>query len=119
MTTVLSSSGSIEKEVFLNFVDKDMEDYTNFLLETDYADFLRPVIREGNLDLVKLEQLKDDYLSSLYQEAQTQAFGPLPLLAFLNAKEVESKNLRLLVIGKRSHFESETIRKRVRQVYDA
>ncbi|HGF8354510.1 TPA: V-type ATPase subunit [Enterococcus faecium] len=119
MTTVLSSSGSIEKEVFLNFVDKDMEDYTNFLLETDYADFLRPVIREGNLDLVKLEQLKDDYLSSLYQEAQTQAFGPLPLLAFLNAKEVESKNLRLLVIGKRSRFESETIRKRVRQVYDA
>lgn len=68
-----------------------MEDYTNFLLETDYADFLRPVIREGNIDLVKLEQLKDDYLSSLYQEAQTQAFGPLPLLAFLNAKEVESK----------------------------
>lgn len=51
-----------------------MEDYTNFLLETDYADFLRPVIREGNIDLVKLEQLKDDYLSSLYQEAQTQAF---------------------------------------------
>lgn len=81
MTTVLSSS-EVSKRSILNFVDKDMEDYTNFLLETDYADFLRPVIREGNLDLVKLEQLKDDYLSSLYQEAQTQAFGPLPLLAF-------------------------------------
>lgn len=95
-----------------------MEDYTNFLLETDYADFLRPVIREGNLDLVKLEQLKDDYLSSLYQEAQTQAFGPLPLLAF-ERKRGRKQKPRLLVIGKRSHFEPETIRKRVRQVYDA
>ena len=80
---------------------------------------IEPAIHEGELDFVRLEQIKDDYLSSLYEAAQTQAFGPLPLLAFLNAKEIESKNLRLLVIGKKNQFDNETIRERVRQVYDA
>lgn len=119
MTTVLSSSGSIEKSEFLNFAEKDMASYTSFLETTAYADFLKPVIHDGTLDLVRLEQMKDDYLSAQYQAAQTQAFGPLPLLAFLNAKEIESKNLRLLIIGKRSQFQPEAIRERVRQVYDA
>ncbi|MGM9902988.1 V-type sodium ATPase subunit C [Enterococcus sp. 10A9_DIV0425] len=119
MSTVLSSSGTIPKEAFLDFVKSDEETYLNFLQTTDYRQFLAPAIQDGKLNFIKLEQMKDDYLTSLYQAAQTQAFGPLPLLAFLNAKEVEMKNLRLLIIGKRNHFDQETIRERVRQVYDA
>ncbi|MBF8808412.1 MAG: V-type ATPase subunit [Enterococcus lacertideformus] len=118
MTTVVSSSGSIPKETLLTFVRSDMESYTQFLLTTDYSDLLKPVIVDGMIDLVQLERLKEDYLSSFYQAAQTQAFGPLPLLAFLNAKEVESKNLRLLIIGKRNHFSIHQLKERMRQVYD-
>lgn len=117
MTTVLSSAGDIEKEIFLSFVGQELEAYTRFLLTTDYAEIIRPALKETEIDLITLERLKDDYLSSLYQEAQTQAFGPLPLLAFLNAKEVEGKNLRLLAVGKRSQFSTEQIRERVRTVY--
>ncbi|MEY8445015.1 V-type ATPase subunit [Enterococcus ratti] len=119
MSTVISSSGSIPKELLLSFVRGTMETYTQFLLTTVYSDLLKQVIHEGMIDLVSLEKLKDDYLSSFYQAAQTQAFGPLPLLAFLNAKEVESKNLRLLVIGKRNKFSIEQLKERMRQVYDA
>lgn len=119
MTAVLSSSGSIPKETFLSFVKSELDTYLNFLQTTDYRQLIEPAIHEGELDFVRLEQIKDDYLSSLYEAAQTQAFGPLPLLAFMNAKEIESKNLRLLVIGKKNHFDNETIRERVRQVYDA
>lgn len=119
MTAVLSSSGSISKETLLGFVEGDLEIFTSFLLTTDYGELLAPAIKEGKIDLVSAERIKDDYLSSLYQAAQTQAFGPLPLLAFLNAKEIESKNLRLLVVGKRSFFEEEKIRERMRQIYGA
>lgn len=119
MTTVLSSAGGIEKEIFLSFIGQDLEVYNRFLLTTDYAEIIRPALKETKIDLITLERLKDDYLSSLYQEAQTQAFGPLPLLAFLNAKEVESKNLRLLAVGKRSQFSPEQIRERVRTIYGA
>lgn len=119
MTTVLSSAGGIEKEVFLSFVDKELEEYIHFLLTTDYAELIRPAVNESTINLIALERLKDNYLSSLYQEAQTHAFGPLPLLSFLNAKEIEGKNLRLLAVGKRSQFSSEQIRERVRTVYGA
>ncbi len=119
MTAVISSSGNISKETLLSFVDQEMDAYTQFLQSTNYSELLNPVIHDGVIDLVSLEQLKDDYLSSYYQAAQTQAFGPLPLLAFLNAKEVESKNLRLLVIGKRNHFSIQKLKERMRQVYDA
>jgi V/A-type H+-transporting ATPase subunit C len=119
MTAVLSSSGSISKETLLAFVEGDLESFTSFLLTTDYGELLAPAIKEGRIDLVSAERIKDDHLSSLYQAAQTQAFGPLPLLAFLNAKEIESKNLRLLVVGKRSFFEEEKIRERMRQIYGA
>ncbi|MBO0481577.1 V-type ATPase subunit [Candidatus Enterococcus courvalinii] len=119
MTTVLSSAGGIEKEIFLSFIGQELEVYNRFLLTTDYAEIIRPALKETKIDLITLERLKDDYLSSLYQEAQTQAFGPLPLLAFLNAKEVERKNLRLLAVGKRSQFSAEQIRERVRTVYGA
>ena len=118
MTTVISSSGSIPKETLLSFVRGNMSEYMQFLLTTIYNELLKQVIHDDTMDLVKLEQLKDDYLSSFYQAAQTQAFGPLPLLAFLNAKEVESKNLRLLVIGKRNNFSMDQLKERMRQVYD-
>lgn len=118
MTTVISSSGSIPKDTLLSFVRGEMASFTQFLLTTDYSELLKQVIHEEQIDLVSLEQLKDDYLSSFYQVAQTQAFGTLPLLAFLNAKEVESKNLRLLIIGKRNHFSLEQLKERMRQVYD-
>ena len=119
MTTVISSSGEIAKESFLSFVHSDLESYIQFLQSTNYSELLKPVIQDGTIDLVRLEQLKDDYLSSYYQIAQTQAFGPLLLLAFMNAKEVECKNLRLLIIGKRNHFSIEQLKERMRQVYDA
>ncbi|EPI01008.1 ATP synthase, subunit C [Enterococcus faecalis 13-SD-W-01] len=119
LTAVLSSSGSISKETLLTFVGEDLADFTEFLRTTEYGELLEPAIKEGRIDLAAAERIKDDYLSSMYQAAQTQAFGPLPLLAFLNAKEVESKNLRLLVVGKRSSFGEEKIRERMRQVYGA
>ncbi|MFV0561051.1 MAG: V-type ATPase subunit [Enterococcus sp.] len=119
MTGVLSSSGGISKETFLNFVEKDLATFVEFLESSSYSDFLAPALENGTIDLVRLEQMKDDYLTSLFQTAQIQAFGPLPLLAFLNAKEIEGKNLRLIIVGKRSGFPQEEIRKRVRRAYDA
>lgn len=119
MTTVISSFGSIPKEAFLIFVQGEMTDYLAFLEETDYQTMLKPVIHDKEIDLVRFEQIKDNYLSSLYQEAQTQAFGPLPLLALLNAKEIERKNLRVIITGKKNHFSKKCIRERMRQVYDA
>jgi V/A-type H+-transporting ATPase subunit C len=56
-------------------------------------------------------------LTGFYEIAQTQAFGPLPVLALLNAKAIEIKNLRLIITGKRIGLTEEQIRERMREVY--
>jgi len=90
LSTVLSSAGSLSKKELLTYAEKSLVEFTAFV--------------------------KDDYLTSMYENGRTVAFGPLPLLAFLNAKEVEWKNLRLILVGKHSGFSNEKIRERMRKV---
>lgn len=116
MTAVLSSSGSIPKETLLPFVEKDGSEFIQFMQKSSYGDVLAPAFQGNKVDLVAMERIKDDSLTGKYQLAQTQAFGPLPLLAFLNAKEVERKNLQLIITGKRSGIETSKIRERLRDI---
>lgn len=118
MSSVLSDAGELSKEDLLEFVGKDISEFCEFLKTSVYREELRSILQEETLDPALLERFKDNYLTDLYQMAQTQAFGPLPLLAFLNAKEVERKNLQLIVTAKRSKIAEERIRKRVRNAYD-
>ncbi|MFV0558359.1 MAG: V-type ATPase subunit [Enterococcus sp.] len=118
LTAVLSSSGSIEKEVYLDFTDREVSEFVTFVLESPYGDLLRPAIDQAEIDFALLDLIKDNHLTEMFDEAQIKAFGPLPLLAYLNAKDIEMKNLRMLVIGKRSGFTNEQIRERMRNTYD-
>ncbi|WP_086313390.1 V/A-type H+/Na+-transporting ATPase subunit C [Enterococcus sp. 7F3_DIV0205] len=116
LSTVLSSSGSIPKAVFLDYTEQSLISFTDFVLSTTYGGMLAPIVsgETKEIDLVAFEKVKDDYLTSLYDKAKIMAFGPLPLLAFLNAKEVEWKNLRLILVSKRSNFPIEVVRERMR-----
>lgn len=120
LSTVLSSSGTIPKENFLVYAEQSLAAFTDFVLNTTYGGLLRPIVSASTkeLDLIAFEKVKDNYLTSLYDKAKIMAFGPLPLLAFLNAKEVEWKNLRLILVGKRSNFPTEVIRERIRMTDD-
>ena len=116
LSTILSSSGSIPKAEYLPFAEESLETFTTHVRSTRYGALLAPIIDETSheLDLTAFEKFKDDYLTSLYEKGNVVAFGPLPLLAYLNAKEVEWKNLRLLVVGKKNGFPVEQLRERMR-----
>lgn len=118
MHSVLSDAGAISKEELLDFVGKNPLEFKEYLKASVYREELGPILSEETLDPALLERFKDNYLTDLYQIAQTQAFGPLPLLAFLNAKEVERKNLQLIITAKSSKLAESRIRKRVRKAYD-
>ena len=117
MSTALSSHGSILKKELLDCVEGDLEQFTNYLRSTSYGEVIEPIIKENTIDLSQLERLCDDYLTGFYETAQTQAFGPLPVLALLNAKSIEAKNLRLIITGKRVGLTEEQIRERMRETY--
>lgn len=117
MSTALSSHGSILKEELLDCVEGDLEQFTNYLKTTSYGEMMETIIQNNIINLSQLERLCDDYLTSFYETAQTQAFGPLPVLALLNAKAIEIKNLRLIITGKRVGLSEEQIRERMRETY--
>lgn len=116
MTAVLSSSGSIEKEELLTFVDQDVTKLIQFMKQSSYGEILAPALKGDEIDFVQLESIKDNFLTNKYESAQIQAFGPMPLLAFLNAKEVERKNLQLIITGKKSGIKAGAIQERMRDV---
>ena len=118
LSTVISSAGSLSKKELLTYAEKSLVEFTAFVRTTNYGQLLEKIINNetNELNLLAFEKLKDDYLTSMYENGRTVAFGPLPLLAFLNAKEVEWKNLRLILVGKHSGFSNETIRERMRKV---
>jgi len=116
MDAVLSDTGSIPKQSFLHFAGQPMEEYMGFLRRTDYGSLLEPALQKEKINFLQLDLIKDNYLTSLYDIAKTTAFGPLPLLAFLNAKDIELMNLRLIIIGKRSGFTQEQVTERMREI---
>jgi len=117
MSTALSSHGSISKEELLDCIEGDLEKLISYLKATEYGEIIEPIIEDNTIDLSQLERLCDDYLTSFYETAQTQAFGPLPVLALLNAKSIEIKNLRLIITGKRIGLTDDQIRERMRETY--
>lgn len=116
MDAVLSDAGSIPKQSFLHFAGQPMGEYMGFLRKTDYGSLLEPALQKEKINFLQMDLIKDNYLTSLYDIAQTTAFGPLPLLAFLNAKDIELMNLRLIIIGKRSGFTQEQVTERMREI---
>ncbi len=116
MDAVLSDAGSISKQSFLRFAGQPMEEYMGFLRRTDYGSLLEPALQKEKINFLQLDLIKDNYLTSLYDIAKTTAFGPLPLLAFLNAKDIELMNLRLIIVGKRSGFTQEQVTERMREI---
>jgi V/A-type H+-transporting ATPase subunit C len=119
LTTILSSSGSIPKEELVQIGGDGLEAAARELREGKY----RPIIEAsldnetGELSPVKIDFETDNaYMRKMY-EAKLQTFGPLPVLAFIYAKETEIKNLRLILSGKENGVDAEAIRERMRLNY--
>ncbi|MGY3750435.1 V-type ATPase subunit [Vagococcus acidifermentans] len=118
LSTVLSSSGSIPKKELLEYAEGSLAALTEYVLNSKYGDMFQTILDSDSqkIDVLAIDRLRDDYLTKFYEKADTTAFGPLPLLAYLNSKEIEWKNLRLILVGKVNHFSDAQIRERMRLV---
>ena len=64
-----------------------------------------------------LEKLSDDHLMECLQKAKRIPFGPEPLFAYCYAKEIEIRQIRIILTGKFNKVPSESLRKRLRACY--
>lgn len=116
---LLSSAGSVSKQ---EMIDESINGPVAVIKKLyggqTYSSELEKVISDNNtVQTLKLDKLQADLIHDVVSSGLYEAFGPMPLLGYLYAKETEVTNLRLLLVGKDNGINEDILRERVRQVY--
>ena len=111
--------GYLPVELFNSLLDEPLEFLADRLAMSDYATVVSEGVREwqekGNI--THFEKLADDLLTAYLQQGKRKTFGLEPLIGYLYAKEIEVKNIRMILVGKINGLPIEVIRERLRNVY--
>jgi V/A-type H+-transporting ATPase subunit C len=111
--------GRLPLDRLISLFDEPLDALHGQLSRTDYATLIEEGVRgwmeKGSSAL--LEKLADDYITTYLQRGKRSAFGPEPLIGYLWAKEIEVKNIRLILVGKINKLSADAIRERLRDVY--
>lgn len=110
---VLLEGGSIEPSIYEAILSDGINDITSKLLHTKYSE----VINKNITSLSEIEILIDDYITNKIKAAKLIGLGVEPVFAYLYAKEIELKNLRIILTGKLNCVDKKLILERVRDSY--
>lgn len=118
--TVLSSSGSIPKSDIIEASAGGAIAVLNDLyMDKSYSSHLHQIVNESKdaINPMKLDKLIEQIVHELMEEGLYQAFGPMPVMAYMFAKEKEITNIRLLLVGKDNQIAENILRERMRPIY--
>ncbi|WP_461203608.1 V-type ATP synthase subunit C [Enterococcus sp. N342-3-1-2] len=120
ISAVLADNGSLPAEELLTEITTSLEAFVAYLQNTPYKVLINAsyeeLIEKKTLNTFDLR--KDNFLMGKLKEQKIVPFGPAALIGYLYAKEIESKNLRILLIGKINKVPEEILRSRVRDSYE-
>lgn len=116
---VLLPHGSLPADRLISLTDEPLESVITALNMSEYADLIEEGVREwlekGTAS--RFEKLADDYITVYLKKGKWKAFAPEPLIGYLWAKEIEIKNIRIVMVGKINKLPAEAIKERIRNVY--
>lgn len=119
LNAVLSSSGSIAKKDLMELSEQSISDIIQFYYSTHLDNIVREASDDKNefISTMELEAIIDDQIMENMQKGKRIATGPLPIIAYVHAKETEIKNLRIILYGKDLKLSEAEIRERMRLNY--
>ena len=118
LNAILSSSGSIPKEKLMDLASKDIKSIRRFYLTTHLDKVISQLDgTENEISIFQLEALIDREKMLQMHEGKRVATGPLPIIAYIHAKEIEIMNLRIIYYAKTSQMSNEEVRERMRLNY--
>lgn len=117
LSTILSDAGSFNKEDLIRQADSGIDGLIDFIKRSRYKAIVEALDLEDEHISVVLDRAFDNAYMTEMKKARLMTFGPLPVLAFLYAKETEVMNLRLILSGKENNIDTELIRERMRLSY--
>ena len=117
---LLSSSGTVSKQDLIDdSINGAVSVLKKYYSSKVYGSKLEVVIEDNKINTLKLDKIMDELISEIVSEGIYQAFGPMPLLGYIYAKETEITNLRLLLVGKDNQIDETILRERMRTIYGA
>lgn len=118
MNAVLSSSGSIPKTELIELGHEQYRDAIQYYEKTHLDKIVQQLdITDGQISTAQLETLIDDAIMMQMHVGKRTASGPLPILAYIHAKETEVKNIRVIYFAKGKKMSIEEIKERMRLNY--
>ncbi|EPH94702.1 ATP synthase, subunit C [Enterococcus faecalis 13-SD-W-01] len=119
ISAVLADGGNLPAEEILSAITASLDEFVEYLRQTRYQNLINKSYEEitTKKTLNDFDLLKDNFLMARFKEQKIVPFGPAAVLGYINAKEMEIKNLRILLIGKINKIPEEILRKRVRDSY--
>ncbi len=100
-------------------IDEPFESIITSLASSEYSDLVGEGLRDWQEKgtASRLEKLSDDYITAYLKRSKWTPFGLEPLVGYLWGKEIEIKNIRLVLVGTINKLPAEAIRERIRNVY--
>lgn len=116
---VIIDGGNIPQTSLLKGLNNSFEDFMNEISRFEYSKPLKNSLdsynKTGNISII--EVLYDNYLINSLKKAKFVNFGAEPLIAYIIAKEMEIKIVRIIMIGKINNMPANIIKERLRDLY--
>lgn len=116
----LIQGGYIDIDDISSYFYKEIQDLVNAYKNSKIGKTLFLGLKGYNETgrLLLFEKHVDNYLTSfLKEEAKRVSYGPEIIFAYVHAKEIEIKNLRIILVGRANGLSANFIKERLRETY--
>lgn len=118
---IMSDDGSRDSRSFIEMVsNSQLSNWFEAINQLPFDksfEIYQNKMRDGSIESYELEELESRYIHSMLHEKRRETSGPMPILRFLYGKQMEVKNLRLILAGRVNQLSIEQIRERMKPIY--
>lgn len=116
---IIIEGGNVRKETYLDLLNRELSSDTDVFKKLDIYKYIKEALdsfkERGNLS--DFEREMDNYFIDLIKDVKYITYGPEVIFANVLAKEMEIKNLRIILVSKLNGLDSEFIREKLRDTY--
>jgi V/A-type H+-transporting ATPase subunit C len=118
ISSFLHDGGWVSKERLVGMVGEPVESWSKVLSFADVGNVIYKVqdITDMSTLVVQAEKILDEYTGTLLSKAKYDAFSPESVLYFLWQKEMETKNLRIILVSVSNNTDKDSVRGLLRNV---
>ncbi len=116
---IIIEGGNVRKETYLDLLNREVSSDTDVFNKLEIYKYIKEALdsfkERGNLS--DFEREMDNYFIDLIKDVKYITYGPEVIFANVLAKEMEIKNLRIILVSKLNGLDSEFIREKLRDTY--